>query len=102
MTTQPTQVKHPFWTAFRTALQSIVGGFLGFAAVLFAVNETAPQILIELQPVLPEEWFAILTGFITTVGVLAGVVARIMVIPGVNNTLNKIHLGADPTGKDNQ
>jgi protein-S-isoprenylcysteine O-methyltransferase Ste14 len=94
MTTTPTQVARPWTATARTALQAVAGAILGAAALVAAVAVLAPQFLEAVAAILPPEWLAWATAAVATIGAVAGAVARIMAIPGVNEWLTKIKLAA--------
>ncbi len=76
----------------RTVLQVVVT-FVGLWGTIAVV---APQVLTELAKILPGSWVVWLAGALAFVGVVAGVLARIMAIPAVNAFLVKIGLGSVP------
>jgi len=91
-----TQVAHPTNAAVRTALQSVAGVVLTAASVIATLAILAPQFLVAVQDILPPEWAAYAAGAVAFIGTLSGVVARLMAIPGVNEWLTQIKLGATP------
>ena len=87
MTTTPTQVAHPHKATLRTIVQALAGQVLALAAIIPVLALVAPKFLDALGTLLPPAVYAH----------LAGAVARIMAIPGVNAWLTRIKLGATPT-----
>lgn len=95
-TVPPTQIAHPWLATVRTILQTIAGVVIGFASVIAVAAVLAPQFLDAIAILLPPEWYAYALAVVAFIGTLAGAVARIMAIPGVNNWLTRAHLGAAP------
>ncbi len=87
----PTQVTHSTRAALRTALQTFIPGLIAALAVL-------PPLI---QSILGDQsvpgW---LRGWLTVaaagVAVVAGIVAKVMNVPGVNAWLTKLGVGAKP------
>jgi cbb3-type cytochrome oxidase subunit 1 len=100
-TTTPTQVAEPWKATLRTALQTVAGVLLGLVSFVAGAAVLAPQFLDAIQAILPPEWAGYAAGAVAFIGTLAGVFARIMAIPGVNDYLTKLKLGASaaPTAK---
>lgn len=90
----PTQVVFPWKATARTVVQSVAGVLLGAVSIIGTVNIFAPQVLVAVVDVLPAEWAVWATGAVAFIGVLSGAVARVMAIPGVNEWLKKVALGA--------
>jgi hypothetical protein len=86
----PTQVTFPWKTALRTALQT----FLAVAVILIAVAPLLQEFVNQFWPDSPAvAWIGTASVFVAA---LAGLIARIMAIPGVNAALTKIGFGAAP------
>lgn len=89
-TSVPSQVRHPWKTSVRTAIQT----FIAFAII---AGLAAP----ELQGFVGQFWpGSPLVAWIGTgavfVGALAGLITRLAAIPGVDSLLTKAGLGAEP------
>lgn len=88
-----TQQQHPAKAAVRTAVQ----GFLGTLATLGLVLPIAASIIsTDLEQYLPPGWGAWLIAVAAFVAALAGAVARIMAIPGVDAALKRLGLSSGP------
>lgn len=96
MTTTPTQVAYPWTATARTIAQTVAGVIIGASTFIAGFAILAPQFLAAVADILPREWLLWASGAVATVGALAGAVARIMAIPGVNEWLTKIKLSAAP------
>lgn len=96
MTTTPTQVAYPWTATARTIAQTVAGVIIAASTFIAGFAVLAPQFLAAVADILPPEWFAWASGAVVTIGALAGAVARIMAIPGVNTWLTKIKLSATP------
>lgn len=92
----PTQVAYPWAATLRTILQTVAGLILGAAAFVTVLATLAPQFLAAIADLLPPEWYAWAVGAVAFIGALSGALARIMAIPGVNEWLTRIKLGATP------
>lgn len=84
----------------RTVLQSIAGFIVALAGALAIFQLVAPQVLEAVREVLPPSWYAWLVGFIAAVGVLAGVLAKVMAIPQVDAWLKHFGAGSTPAKVD--
>lgn len=88
-----TQQQHPARAAVRTAVQ----GFLGTLFTLGLVLPVAASIVAtDLAAYLPPGWGAWLIAAAAFVAAVAGVVARIMAIPGVDAALKRLGLSSGP------
>lgn len=88
-----TQQQHPGKATARTVVQS----FLSTLAVLGVVLPVAIEIIgDDLGRYLPDGWIVWLVGAAAFVAALAGAVARIMAIPGVDAWLKRIGLASAP------
>lgn len=96
MTITPTQIAFPWSATLRTILQTVSGLILGAWAIITVAAVLAPQLLAAIGDLLPPEWAAWAVGAVAFIGALAGAFARVMAIPGVNDWLTKIKLGATP------
>lgn len=96
MTPTPTQVAYPWTAAARTVVQTVAGVVLGLAAGIATLAVLAPQFLAAVADILPPEWLAWAVSAVATIGAIAGAVAKIMAIPGVNEWLTKVKLSATP------
>ncbi len=89
----PTQVTHSTRAALRTALQTFIPGLIAALAVL------PPLIQSIVGDASVPGW---LRGWLTVaaagVAVVAGIVAKVMNVPGVNAWLTKLGIGAKPAG----
>jgi hypothetical protein len=96
--TQPitTATVPEIWFKAKRVLRTIVQAVLTFLGLWATIAIVAPQVLAELAKILPGSWIAWLTGALAFVGVVAGVLARIMAIPQINAFLVKIGLGSVP------
>lgn len=92
----PTQVVHSWRTTLRTAGQTIAGVILGLVAFILLLAVLAPQFLEALSGILPPDWYGWAATAVAFIGTLAGVVTKIMAIPGVNAWLTSHRLGATP------
>lgn len=89
-TTLTTQQSHPWRAAVRTAVQVMVaipGVLLVVAAVLVVIGES---------DVLPPAWAAWAAAAAVTVSGTAGLLARIMAVPGVDGWLSRLRLSSSP------
>jgi len=84
----PTQVAHPGRTTLRTIIQTAIPAILTFVVI---VPELIEAVLAE--PSIPDELRAILGGVAAGVIAVAGIIARIMAIPGVESWLQKMKVG---------
>lgn len=84
----PTQIAHPNKATWRTVFAVLV-------AVLSGVILLGPEIIqaILAEETLPENIRLALTAVSTVIIAIAGIITRIMAIPGVNELLKKIGLG---------
>lgn len=84
----PTQIAHPAKATWRTVFAVLV-------AVLSGVIVLGPEIIqaILVEDTLPENFRLALTAVSTVIVAIAGIITRIMAIPGVNELLKKIGLG---------
>lgn len=89
--TEPTQVRYPWKTTVRTAIQA----FLSAAGILALVAPQLQEFVDQFWPGSPViAWIG--TGAIF-VAALAALITRIMAIPAVDAVLTKIGLGAKPS-----
>lgn len=95
----PTQVNYPGKAVLRTVVAVAVSVIIGLAAVASALQVFLPQFLEAIADALPPEAFAVVSSTIATVILVAGAITRVMAIPGVNEFLTKIKLGATPAPK---
>lgn len=83
----------PIWfpnqRVWRTIFQYIAGTIIGLFIALTTVQLFAPSVLEAAGEILPPSWLAWLTGAIAFCGTLAGVLAKIMAIPVVNEWLSR-------------
>jgi hypothetical protein len=56
-------------------------------------SKPVERLLATIVDILPSSWAAYATGAVTFISPLAGCIARVMAISGVNEYLTKIHLG---------
>ena len=92
---EPTQVRHPWRAAVRTAIQAAIPtltALWGLVLILPAIADAVAQV-----DGVPGWLTAALTAGAGVCAVLAGIVARIMAIPAVNEWIAK-HLPALGTG----
>jgi hypothetical protein len=87
---EPTQVVHPWKAAIRTGIQS----FLAVAGIAVLALPLVQEFVAQFWPDSPVIGFIGLAA--TFIGGLALLVSRIMAIPGVNDALTQIGLGAQP------
>jgi len=95
-TPTPTQIAYPWKATLRTVLQTLAGIVLGLASFISAAAIFAPQLLDAITEILPPEWVPYAAAAVAFVVLLSATVTRIMVIPGVNEFLTKLKLGAVP------
>ncbi|MCW2132871.1 hypothetical protein [Arthrobacter sp. VKM Ac-2550] len=88
-----TQTAYPWKATLRTVLEV---GIPAFALVLIVIPQVLNILAEELGAVLPESVTAWLLAAAATVTLVAGALARIAAIPGVNALLTRIGLGAEP------
>jgi sugar phosphate permease len=91
--TTATQIAYPWVATSRTILQNLAGTILAFGSFTAGLAVFAPQILTAIVAVLPANWAAYATGAVTVISTLAGAIARVMAISGVNEYLTKLRLG---------
>lgn len=84
------------WYKAKRVARTVLQVVLSAATLWGAVQIVAPQILAELAKILPVSWVVWLVGALAFLGVVAGVITRIMAIPAVNAWLVKIGLGSVP------
>ncbi len=84
------------WFKAKRVARTVVQAVISAALLWGTVQLVAPQVLDELAKILPGSWIAWLAGALAFVGVVAGVITRIMAIPQVNAWLVKIGLGSVP------
>ena len=90
----------PNQRVWRTILQVAASVILGLVAFVAGLAWFAPQFVAALEPILPADWYVWLLGAVTFISALAGVLARIMAIPGVNDWLSRhTHVGSAPRAK---
>lgn len=90
ITPAPTQVVHPVKAALRTGVQA----FLSASALLVIALPYVQDFVEQFWPGSPV--VALIGSAAVFIGALAALVSRIMAIPGVNDLLTKIGLGATP------
>lgn len=88
---QPTQVRHPLAATKRTLVQVGIPAILVFVII---VPEIIRIVLDGYGDALPEELRLWLLGAAGLVTATAGVLARVMAIPAVNDWLGSLKLGA--------
>lgn len=86
----------PIWYRAKRVIRTVVQVVISGALLWGTVQLVAPQVLDELAKVLPGSWIVWLTGALAFLGVVAGVITRIMAIPQVNAWLTKIGAGSVP------
>lgn len=79
----------PNQRAWRTILQVAASGILGLVTFVAGLAVFAPQFVTALEPILPADWYVWLLGAVTFISLLAGALARVMAIPGVNEWLTR-------------
>lgn len=89
----PTQVVHPWRATFRTVLATVVGGLIALSALWPVLEPVFRDTVDQFPPYLARVVLPVLG----SVGVLAGLVTRLMAIPAVNAWLTKWRAGASPT-----
>lgn len=86
----PTQTTYPWKAALRTFVQAFIS-FAGIAAI------AAPELQMFIDQFWPGSpviaWIGVGAAFI---GAIAALISRLMAIPGVNEFLTQIGLGATP------
>jgi len=87
---EPTQVTHPWKAAIRTGIQA----FLGVAGIAVLALPLVQEFVEQFWPGSPAIAFIGTAGVF--IGALASLVTRIMAIPGVDEALTEIGLGAQP------
>ncbi len=93
ITTAPTQVTHSTRAALRTALQTFIPGLIAALAVLPPLIQSI--VGDQSVPGWLRGWLTVAAG---GVAVVAGIVAKVMNVPGVNAWLTKLGVGAKPAG----
>lgn len=88
----------PAQRVIRTVLQVVTALLVGGAAFFAMFALVAPQVLEAIREVLPPDWYAALLAFVAFVATIAGVLAKIMAIPQVNEWLKKFGAGTAPNG----
>lgn len=89
-TIEPTQVRYPWKTTVRTALQA----FLSAATILALIAPQLQEFVDQFWPGSPVvAWIGTAAVFVAA---LAALITRIMAIPAVDAVLTKIGLGAKP------
>ena len=88
------KVWYPWQRVIRTAVQV----FLAVATILATVAVVAPQIIDALADVLPGPVLAWLTAATVVVATLSAALSRVMLIPQVNEFLQKFGAGTAPDG----
>lgn len=88
------KVWYPWQRVIRTAVQV----FLGVAAVLATISFVAPQVIEALADVLPGNVIAWLVAATATIATVSGAISKIMLIPWVNEFLQKWGMGTAPAG----
>lgn len=83
----PTQVAHPGKATLRTVVQTAIPAILGFVVI-------APQVIeaVLSEPSIPDNLRVWLAGIAAGIIAVAGIIARVMAIPGVENFLIKLGL----------
>lgn len=87
---EPSQVNFPWKAAIRTFFQT----FISVAAILAVAAPMLQEFVEQFWPGSPVvAWIGVGATFVAA---LAALLSRIMAIPGVNDLLTKIGLGAEP------
>ena len=90
-TIEPTQVRYPWKTTIRTAIQA----FLSAAMILTLIAPQLQEFVDQFWPGSPVvAWIGTGSVFIAA---LAALVTRIMAIPAVDAALTRVGLGAKPS-----
>lgn len=90
----------PNQRVWRTALQVTASVLLGLVTFVAGLAVLAPQFLAALEAILPPSWYAWAAAAVALIGTLAGVLAKIMAIPAVNEWLTTHSaFGTAPRGK---
>lgn len=87
----PTQVAHPGVTVARTVVQTALPALIGLVFILPLILQEVVDGMGEQLPEGLRLWLLAAAGFVTA---LAGTLARIFAIPGVNDALAKLGLKA--------
>jgi hypothetical protein len=82
----------------RTIIQTTAAIILGVASFVAGLAVFAPQLLEAVREILPPEAYAWAVAAVAFIIGLAGALARVMAIPGVNDFLTKLRAGSIPTG----
>lgn len=92
----PTQIAHPAKATWRTVFAVVIAVFSG---VILLGPEIIQAVLVEES--LPENIRLALAAVSAVIVAVAGIVTRIMAIPGVNQILKKISLGTGVESEKN-
>ena len=92
----PSQVLHPFLATVRTGLAVFAALVLSLGGIAAALAVFLPRALEAIVAALPPAWVAPVTSAMLTVVGVAMAITRLMAIPGVNDFLTKLSLGATP------
>lgn len=99
MTDTPAITPPPIWYQAQRVLRTGLAVLTTLLTTWAAFALIAPDILAELAKVLPGPWVVWLTGAVSTITLVAGVITRIMAIAKVNEILTKVGFGSVPKSK---
>lgn len=88
------KVWYPWQRVIRTAAQTLIT----LGAVLATITVVAPQVIDAIADVLPGPVVVWLTGAVATIAALSGALSRLMLVPWVNEFLQKWGMGTAPAG----
>lgn len=92
------KILFPIQRVIRTVLQVVAAIVVFLVGAVPALAIFAPQFLEAVRDILPPAWYAWGLGAVAVIGALAGALARVMAIPGVNAWLTKWGAGSAPSG----
>lgn len=91
-----TQEQHPTKSSVRTFVQTLVPSLVLFVVVIPPIVQIVLDEVGKAGVELPSWLFAALTGAALACSLIASIAARVMAIPGVNDWLKRVGLGAEP------
>lgn len=86
------------WYPWQRVLRTVAQVFIALAATLGTITVVAPQIIEAIADVLPGPVVIWLTGAVAAVATISGALTKLMLVPWVNEFLQKWGLGTAPAG----